>query len=260
MQSQQNLDGSLLEFEQDSRICFFEKNHTYLLDGVRPLTPVSSVVSGFFKPFDSSYWSKRKAVERNVAPEQVLEEWDEKKERASQVGTFMHAQIEKFFRGDPLNLDYDYAYDGQFVHRADKLSIYKEMGYFRRFFDDYNPQAFRAEWRVFDEEHGIAGTIDFVARGTGDEFEIYDWKRSHKLPDHNRFQNGLGGLSHLEDSSYVHYCLQQNLYRFILERNYGMKVRKMSLVVLHPDNDDYMVLDVPRMEKEVKYMVENYAL
>ncbi len=35
---------------------------------------------------------------------------------------------------------------------------------------------------VVDENYGVAGTIDFVAKN-GNEFEMYDWKRSLKVID-----------------------------------------------------------------------------
>ena len=42
-----NLDGSELEFEQDKRIAFEEKTHTYTVAGIGEMTPVSSVVANF---------------------------------------------------------------------------------------------------------------------------------------------------------------------------------------------------------------------
>ena len=52
-----NLDNSSLYFPQDERISFQEEGHIYLLDGTRQLTPVSSVYSKYFTPFDSDYWA-----------------------------------------------------------------------------------------------------------------------------------------------------------------------------------------------------------
>ena len=56
---------------------------------------VSSVISCFFKPFDSYYWSEYKANQRNISQGQILEEWDSKGACSRDVGTFMHQQIEK---------------------------------------------------------------------------------------------------------------------------------------------------------------------
>jgi ATP-dependent exoDNAse (exonuclease V) beta subunit len=99
----------------------------------------------------------------------------------------------------------------------------------------------------------MAGTIDLVCACPDGTYEIYDWKRSNKVnpTEVNRWASGLNGLEHLTDTSYSHYCLQQNLYRYMLERNYGIRISRMNLVVLHPDYSSYRIVPVPRMDSEV---------
>ena len=95
---------------------------------------------------------------------------------------------------------------------------------------------------------------------TGEDgtYELYDWKRSNKVDpnDTNQWSNGINGLEHLSDTSYIHYCLQQNLYRYMLEKNYGIKINRMNLVVLHPDFMSYKVVPVPIMNREVRIIVD----
>jgi len=55
----------------------------------------------------------------------------------------------------------------------------------------------------------------------------------------------------------THYAIQQNLYRYILEKNYGIIINNMSIVVLHPIYNDYRKYDIPRMDKEVQIII-NY--
>ena len=45
---------------------------------------------------------------------------------------------------------------------------------------------------------------------------------------------------------------RRNLYRSILQRLYGLTVRDLQLVVLHPDHDDYMVAEVPLLDDEIE--------
>ena len=40
----------------------------------------------------------------------------------------------------------------------------------------------------------------------------------------NKFQVGLGPLSHLPDCNYWHYSLQLNVYRWVLENLYGPRI------------------------------------
>ena len=95
-----NLDNSSLYFPQDERISFQEEGHIYLLDGTRQLTPVSSVYSKYFTPFDSDYWAERKAQYLPITAQQLKEQWDCNGMMASFVGTHMHKQIEEYLNGD----------------------------------------------------------------------------------------------------------------------------------------------------------------
>ena len=65
----------------------------------------------------------------------------------------------------------------------------------------------------------------------------------------------LNGIN-LPDTAFYHYCLQQNLYRYMLETHYGIRVRGMNLVVLCPDYPTYYVAQVPRMEEVVAQVID----
>ena len=86
-----NLDGSELEFEQDKRIAFEEKTHTYTVAGIGEMTPVSSVVAKFFKPFDAEYWSRQK-TNNETAAARLREEWEAKGFWPAGAGTHIHGQ------------------------------------------------------------------------------------------------------------------------------------------------------------------------
>jgi catalase len=63
---------------------------------------------------------------------------------------------------------------------------------------------------------------------------IVDWKRSKEIKKTNRWQHGKSIFQHLEDCNYIHYTLQLNIYRHILETKYNKKIIDMFLVVCHP--------------------------
>jgi hypothetical protein len=94
----------------------------------------------------------------------------------------------------------------------------------------------------------------FRDENTG-EFMIYDWKRSKGIEyDNNYGKSALTPcIRHLPDTNFWHYALQLNVYRKILQDKYGLKITKLALVVLHPDNHTktYEVVDVPFMDKEM---------
>ena len=65
-------------------------------------------------------------------------------------------------------------------------------------------------------------------------------------------------ISHLPDANYWHYSLQLNTYKYILENNYGKKINKMYLVILHPNNKGgtYIKYLVNHLNDEMGSLIE----
>lgn len=230
--------------KRDKRIKFYSEKHIYTIDGV-PVPSASSIIGRFFPEFDMQYWSERKASTTGITPEEIAKMWSDKGKYAREKGTFLHEQIENYF----LGIDYVET---------------EEFGQFQNFISHHNNLIpYRSEWRVFDDYANIAGTIDLIT-SNGSNYDIYDWKRSKKiintfngLPiEQNQWQQGVGGLKHIDDTSYNRYCLQQSLYKYILEKNYQIKIENMFLIVIHPDNDNYYKVKVPNFDKEIKYILK----
>ena len=242
---------------RDSRIQFLPFEHIYILDGKESLMSVSNLVSLFFPEFKSYYWSERKAREYGISQAELLEEWDAKGAQSREVGTFMHQQIRNYYHGLPFVNKYRFTYKGKYKHIDTEVSLESEFEQFICFLNDHKFKPFRTEWTIFDEDLKIAGTIDVIHKKNG-TFDLYDWKRSHRLLDEpgdirktNPFQYGIHGLERIPDTVYWHYCLQLNIYRYILERNYDMTVDKMYLILLHSEAIEYRKIVVPRMDEYV---------
>ena len=96
-----------------------------------------------------------------------------------------------------------------------------------------------------------------------DEYLIVDWKRSKKIvvdghPKKYGFGYALSELNHLDNSSYYKYALQQNIYKYILERPpYNMPISSMNLIVLHENYDDYHRVNLVNMDKEVAIILNS---
>ena len=249
------------EHERDKRIQFFPESHTYTFDGV-PAESVSNVVASWFPTFDAQLQAERKGTPDHPK-EQYLEEWASNGCRARTIGTFMHAQIERWLLEQECSDVLPFSFHGTYVHLEETIRITRELASFHRFIKEWEPVPYRTEWKICDDVHHIAGTIDFLAQNKQGEFIMFDWKRSNKigLLNGNRFtacnqnsfhRHAYGLLAHIDDMPYNHYCLQQNLYRFILKRHYGIELAGMYLVVLHPDYATYHCVPVPVMEPEVR--------
>ena len=227
---------------KDKRIKFFSEKHVYTIDGV-PAPSASTIVNKFFPEFDTLRWSYKKAQDLGKTPEEVAKMWKRKGEIARDEGIFLHEQIERYF----LGLDHENT---------------KEFYQFQKFFDDHSDlKPFRTEWRIFDEDLHIAGTIDFVA-STDQGYQLYDWKRSRKVVasngepiKRNQWQCGIGKLNHIDDTSYNKYCLQQSLYKYILEKSYDIKIEGMYLIIMHPVYENYFKVNVPYRKKEIDFIL-----
>jgi hypothetical protein len=93
---------------------------------------------------------------------------------------------------------------------------------------------------------------------------MYDWKRSKKIIEpltgdpitQDQWDNtGIGTFSDVDDTSFNRYALQQNIYRYILEENYGLEISNMYLVVMHPTHDKYYKTKVPFLKNRVTLML-----
>lgn len=228
---------------RDSRIKFYPEPHIYTIDNT-PAPSASTIISKFFPEFDSAYWAIRKAPELGMTPDEVELMWRTKGETAAKEGTFLHEQIENFY----LEQEYEKT---------------EEFHLFESFVKENNHiKPYRTEWRIFDEHHHIAGTIDLISKN-GNGYEMYDWKRSKKVVNsfngepikNNQWQKGVGQLADIDDTSYNRYCLQQSLYKYILEKNYGLKVSNMYLIVLYPEYDRYYKVEVPYWQDKAEYIL-----
>ena len=230
---------------RDKNLTFDENEHKYFV-GNKELKSVTSLVEGYFPPFEAERLAYLVGKKTGRNPQELIAEWDRKGEEARTLGTMMHENIEKFYLGE--------AYENNDV-----------FGQFLDFTKNTHLVPYRTEWPIYDEEAGIAGTLDFLDYQNG-EYIIYDWKRSKKVVSpklgkpivkSKNKTKGLRPITDIEDAPYWHYALQTSLYRYILKRDYGIDVAKSRLVVMHPELKQAFMTDVPYMEKEVIAILED---
>ena len=233
---------------RDSFISFNEDEHLYTVRG-REMVSVTTIISSYFEDFDADYWAVRKAPQLGMTPDEVKAMWERKSLDARLRGTEMHASIEGYYKGESID---------------DVPADIRPL--FREFVTQYHLVPYRTEWAIYDEDSGIAGTLDFLELKDG-VFTIYDWKRSQKLVKdgvpcrENHFRKtGFKPIAHVEDTIYWHYALQLSMYRYILEKNYGITAQGSRLAVFHPDNPVPYVIDVPYMKIEVQAIMNEKRL
>ena len=232
--------------ERDDHIKFDEGPHIYHIDGDSSFTSVTTWNHSHFKKFNADKiienmmngknWKKSKYF--GMSSEEIKAQWNANGKQASEAGTKMHYDIECFYNNmDVKNQSTEYNYF---------LSFHKQHS---------DLEAYRTEWMIYDKELKLAGSIDMVFKNKDGTLSIYDWKRCKEIKKENRWESAITEcINHLPDTNYWHYSLQLNTYKAMLESNYGVKVRDLYLVCLHPNNKNksYQKIKVPNMKKEIK--------
>jgi hypothetical protein len=233
-----------IAFEDESHKYHHPKDET----GNAEYISVTTLIDRFF-PFDLDKFIKGKAKKEGKSEEEVLEEFIKNRDEAAEKGTFLHEQIEYFLTGR--------AYDGKSKEFQMFLKFHQEV------IEKNGFQFVEAEKRVLLDPYNVAGTVDALFKKPNkEEYLILDWKRSKKLvidchPRKFGYGYGLSELNHLDNSSYYKYALQQNLYKYILETNYGMPISSMNLIVLHENYDDYCRVSLGEYSREVAIILES---
>jgi hypothetical protein len=232
---------------RDEFIQFEESTHIYTVHGDKSFMSVTTWNHHHFAKFDADKIIKQILSSRKhkddpsykyyqMTAGQIMDMWNANRDSASSSGTNMHYDIECYYNQMEVSND----------------SV--EFQYFRNFLRE-NPhlRAYRTEWTIYHEELKIAGSVDMVYENPDGTLLIYDWKRCKEIVKENSFGSYAltNCIRHLPDTNFWHYSLQLNTYKMILEQKYGKKVVGLCLVCLHPNNDDYQLIEVPFLEKEM---------
>jgi len=237
-------NGVSVSFEEETH----KYRHSLDVTGNAEYISATTLIERFF-PFDIENYVKGKSKKECRSETDVLEEFIKNRDDAAEKGTYLHEQIENFLKGKE--------------HDASS----KEFGMFKDFYQKIvvakGFEFVEAEKRVLSQKYNIAGTVDALFKKPNkDEYLIVDWKRSKKLvidgnPKKYGYGYALSELSHLDNSSYYKYALQQSIYKYILENDYQMPISSMNLIVLHENFDQFHRINLVNMDNEVSIIFES---
>jgi hypothetical protein len=243
---------------RDARISFDAGPHVYHVQhATRSFTSVTTWNHAAFAPFDSSQAVQSLMRGRNwnashplwgLTADEIQRTWKTSGEDASRLGTELHDQIECFLNEPRLVPPYTHA---QLPAQPDP-SERVEWNQFLQFVRDHPTWTpYRTEWRVFSEAWGLAGSIDMVYRNEDGSVSIVDWKRVKAIAFSApwRKYSTEPGFECVPDTNGWHYTCQLNTYRALLEEEYGLRVRDLTLVQFHPDLPGYQLFPVPLLGK-----------
>lgn len=245
---------------RDKRIQFFEEEHYYLIDGQhRAPRSVTSLVHSLCQDFNpkkaiasmkrSPKWPERQKEfivnGKLMTDEEIAAKWQLNGKIQSARGTLLHFQIEQHLNDVIVEPPHS-----------------PEFKYFLQFEEEFmKPRGYvpiRTELSLFHCGLRVAGQADCICRVDGtDKIVILDWKRSKEIKTENRFQKLKEPLGYLDDCNFYAYAAQLNVYRYILETEYGFQVAGMFLGVFHPSEKRPIAVVIPRFEKEIELLVEH---
>ena len=206
---------------------------------------VTEFISSFFPKFDSEnvidtwydiWQSNDNSKYFGYSKKEILDLWEEIRIDASTKGTQLHNDIENYVKNNDESLT------KEFLQYLD----------FEKHYCDFN--ILESECIVYNEELDICGTIDRISEFEG-EYYLFDWKRVKEIRETSD-EECFRPIDYLANSNYWKYSLQLNFYKYILEKNYNINISGMYLVQLHPDIENFNVVKVGNLQKEIQMMID----
>lgn len=191
-----------------------------------------------------------------MTKKEIKDKWLKNGLSASEAGTLMHLNLENYYIGKPYVTD---------------TPEFKLFLAFEKDHVDGKLIAYRPEWTINSNYLKICGSVDILYEDINDtahvndtpiymktplskkkHLKLMDWKRCCNVVDYNTWAEDSCGIVpctiHSGNCNGMHYLIQLCIYKYILEKHYDVIIDAMFLVILHPDQKQYI-------KKEIKWDV-----
>lgn len=226
---------------RDRNVFYDTNNHIHYLNNLA-LQSVNIFVDHCFPEYNLREMATKMATQKGQRIATFMAMLERKSNECRDSGTELHRKIESF-------------YQHKFVVEDDTFRLFKI------FANQISLNPYRTEWNIYDKDLGLAGTIDFIDY-SNDKFTMYAWSISGRLIENgmavmkNKYeQKALPPISHLDDCTYNRYALQLSLYKYILEKNYGIEVSELRLGIFNPAYNKPYLLKIPFLKNEVETLM-----
>lgn len=238
-------------------IQFNPDTHTYQVkDFSNNFISVTTLIDKYCHHFESDSISKKTAAKRGISQEELLSEWELKKNASVDKGKTIHSFIENRLK---------------FENYQDSTNLYqKEREQFLDFENKFlkGKTVLYSEKVLYDTKNQLAGTIDCLVYDEADKKLFYiDWKTNEKISFSNKYQNLKSPLNKYQQCSKEIYSLQLSFYRYMIEcevidKNDSLAHLKNNstnmLVQLNEANEGYTIIELPYYKYSVIQTLNHY--
>lgn len=240
---------------------FYTQDHHYEFKGKRVGVSVTNLISQYENEFDKENIAGAVANKEGKNVTDVLKEWQYKADFACRKGSTCHEFAQTRWSKEPYELD---KFDESEEYLNAVLKIQKQAV---NFYEDYKDVFVHIadELIIGSAEFDIASAVDhlFYNKLT-DGLVLVDYKTNSILKGYNddgkntKYAKKMKvPLNHIKDITLNHYYLQLSIYKYLIEKYTGLKVDEMFIVYFTENNDNYEIIEIPYLEKEVKQILEN---
>lgn len=205
-------DNAAIDFKQLHKDC--------------PLS-VSKIIECFKKPFDdikmaehcsNKYKNDKDSKYYNMEPYEILDMWRKKSEYARTSGRVLDDFIGCVL--EDLNDEANKIYESETeASRMNKMNVFRHI--YKNEFIKNGFNYICREQTLFDKEFKWKGRFDAIFE-KNDNIFLIDWKNNDFISIDNKYDNLYGPLYKYPASDLNSYTIQLYLYKYILEKYYGI--------------------------------------
>ncbi len=240
---------------------FFPEDHHYEFKGKRVGISVTRLIEDYANEFDSQNISAMVASRDGKTVTEVLKEWEYKNKFACSKGSNGHNFAQGLWSGEEY-VEQPFDDSEAYIQTLEKIK-----GQARQFYEDYKDtlEHLYDEFVVGSEEYDVASAVDhlLINKLTG-ELVLVDYKTNSILKGYNddgknkRYIKPMKvPLQHIDDVTIEHYYIQLSIYKYLLEKYTNLKVEEMFIVYFSENIDNYEIIEIPYLKKEVELILEN---
>lgn len=239
---------------------FYEDGHYYTYKDKAVGISVTRFIAEYENEFNQQEVAEKVALKENRPIEDILTEWKYKADFACEKGTLGHLYSQSLWNGDDLSLIQDKI--DLFTNGLENpIEIIQKQA--DNFYFDYKNHLEHLidELPIGSEEYNIASCVDhlFYNKLTGG-LVLVDYKTNSQLSGYNKkaYKKAMKiPLNHLNDDALHHYFIQLSIYKFLIEKYTGLKVDEMFIVYMSENIENYEIIPIPYLKKEVEEILEN---